>query len=101
MTPLLPSAVQSQIHMVVPSRKFDLTYDLNFTTLCNNFEENIEFQFSLGWKSLVHRFLGSVNAERALKLVDHNFKVRHMRHMTCCRGDLLFLDIDIFHFVSS
>uniref|UniRef100_A0A8C3AZY6 Mitofusin 1b n=1 Tax=Cyclopterus lumpus TaxID=8103 RepID=A0A8C3AZY6_CYCLU len=70
MLPLLPSAAQSQVHMLVPSRKFDLSYDLNCATLCNDFQENIEFQFSLGWTTLVHRFLGSVNAQRALKLVD-------------------------------
>ncbi|KAM9848287.1 mitofusin-1b [Aulostomus maculatus] len=74
MLPLLPSVVQSQINMLVPSRKFDLSYDLNCTTVCSDFQENIEFQFSLGWTALVHRFLGSVNAERALKLVDQNFK---------------------------
>uniref|UniRef100_A0A668AZJ2 Mitofusin 1b n=1 Tax=Myripristis murdjan TaxID=586833 RepID=A0A668AZJ2_9TELE len=61
MLPLLPSAVQSQIHMLVPSRKFDLSYDLNCATLCSDFQENIEFQFSLGWTALVHRFLGPAN----------------------------------------
>uniref|UniRef100_A0A673A2C3 Dynamin-type G domain-containing protein n=1 Tax=Sphaeramia orbicularis TaxID=375764 RepID=A0A673A2C3_9TELE len=70
MLPLLPSAVQGQIHMLVPSRKFDLSYDLNCATLCSDFQENIEFQFSLGWTALVHRFLGSVNAQKALKLMD-------------------------------
>ncbi|XP_070764543.1 mitofusin-1b [Enoplosus armatus] len=74
MLPLLPSSVQSQVHMLVPSRKFDLSYDLNCATLCSDFQENIEFQFSLGWAALVHRFLGSVNAQRALKLVDQNFQ---------------------------
>uniref|UniRef100_A0A8D3DY34 Mitofusin 1 n=1 Tax=Scophthalmus maximus TaxID=52904 RepID=A0A8D3DY34_SCOMX len=68
MLPLLPSTAQSQVHMLVPSRKFDLSYDLNCATLCSDFQENIEFQFSLGWTSVVHRFLGSVNAERALRL---------------------------------
>ncbi len=76
MLPLLPSTVQSQIHMLVPSRKFDLSYDLNCATLCSDFQENIEFQFSLGWTVLVHRFLGSVNAQRALRLVDQNFQVQ-------------------------
>lgn len=76
MLPLLPSLVQNQLHMLVPSRKFDMTYDLNCATLINDFEENIEFQFSLGWKGLVHRFLGSVNAERALRLVDQNLQVQ-------------------------
>ncbi|XP_028259140.1 mitofusin-1-like [Parambassis ranga] len=74
MLPLLPSTVQSQIHMLVPSRKFDLSYDLNCATICSDFQENIEFQFSLGWTALVHRYLGSVNAQKALKLVDQNFQ---------------------------
>uniref|UniRef100_A0AAQ4RLU2 Mitofusin 1 n=1 Tax=Gasterosteus aculeatus aculeatus TaxID=481459 RepID=A0AAQ4RLU2_GASAC len=68
MLPLLPSVAQSQVQMLVPSRKFDLSYDLNCATLCSDFQENIEFQFSLGWTVLVHRFLGSVNAQRALNL---------------------------------
>uniref|UniRef100_A0A8C9X067 Mitofusin 1b n=1 Tax=Sander lucioperca TaxID=283035 RepID=A0A8C9X067_SANLU len=68
MLPLLPSTAQSQVHMLVPSRKFDLSYDLNCTTLCSDFQENIEFNFSLGWTALVHRFLGSVNAQKALPL---------------------------------
>ncbi|KAK0143383.1 Mitofusin-1 [Merluccius polli] len=75
MLPLLPSASQAQIHMLVPSRKFDLNYDLNCATLCSDFQENIEFQFSLGWASLVHRYLGPANAQRALKLMDQNFQI--------------------------
>uniref|UniRef100_A0A673J470 Mitofusin-1-like n=1 Tax=Sinocyclocheilus rhinocerous TaxID=307959 RepID=A0A673J470_9TELE len=67
--PLLPSAAQSQLHMLIPSRKFELSYDINCATLCSDFQENIEFQFSLGWTALVHRFLGPVNAKRALMLV--------------------------------
>uniref|UniRef100_A0A3B4Y4P9 Mitofusin 1b n=1 Tax=Seriola lalandi dorsalis TaxID=1841481 RepID=A0A3B4Y4P9_SERLL len=82
MLPLLPSTVKSQVNMLVPSRKFDLSYDLNCATLCNDFQENIEFQFSLGWTSLVHRFLGSDNAQRALRLMDQNFQVRTTALMT-------------------
>ncbi|KAL1023312.1 hypothetical protein UPYG_G00039060 [Umbra pygmaea] len=73
--PLLPPAIQNQIQMLVPSRKFDLSYDLNCATLCSDFQENIEFQFSLGWTALVNRFLGPTNAKRALMLVDKNFPV--------------------------
>uniref|UniRef100_A0A6Q2Y0Z4 Dynamin-type G domain-containing protein n=1 Tax=Esox lucius TaxID=8010 RepID=A0A6Q2Y0Z4_ESOLU len=62
--PLLPPAVQEQLHVHLPSRKFDLTYDLNLATLCNDFKENIDFQFSLGWSSLVTRFIGPRNAKR-------------------------------------
>uniref|UniRef100_A0A1A8C0U2 Mitofusin 1 n=1 Tax=Nothobranchius kadleci TaxID=1051664 RepID=A0A1A8C0U2_NOTKA len=74
MLPLLPSAAQSQVSMLVPNRTFDLSYDLNCATICSDFQENIEFQFSLGWKCLVHRYLGSVNAQKALTLVNKNFQ---------------------------
>uniref|UniRef100_A0A674BCW7 Mitofusin 1b n=1 Tax=Salmo trutta TaxID=8032 RepID=A0A674BCW7_SALTR len=73
--PLLPPAVQSQIQTLVPSRNFDLSYNLNCATLCSDFQENIEFQFSMGWTALVNRFLGPTNAKRALMLVDRNFQV--------------------------
>ncbi|XP_053490021.1 mitofusin-1b isoform X1 [Ictalurus furcatus] len=73
--PLLPADVQSQIHMLIPSRKFDLSYDLNCAILCTDFQENIEFQFSLGWTALVSRFLGPANAKRALMLVDQNLQL--------------------------
>uniref|UniRef100_A0A8C5AUH8 Mitofusin 1 n=1 Tax=Gadus morhua TaxID=8049 RepID=A0A8C5AUH8_GADMO len=79
MLPLLPSVSQGQIHMLVPSRKFDLSYDLNCASLCSDFQENIEFQFSLGWSCLVHRYLGPANAQRALKLMDQNFQVGSSR----------------------
>uniref|UniRef100_A0A8C8HCF0 Dynamin-type G domain-containing protein n=1 Tax=Oncorhynchus tshawytscha TaxID=74940 RepID=A0A8C8HCF0_ONCTS len=71
MQPLLPPAVQSQIQTLVPSRKFDLSYNLNCATLCSDFQENIEFQFSMGWTALVNRFLGPTNAKRALMLYSH------------------------------
>uniref|UniRef100_A0A3Q4MYU3 Mitofusin 1b n=1 Tax=Neolamprologus brichardi TaxID=32507 RepID=A0A3Q4MYU3_NEOBR len=64
MLPLLPSSTQSQVSMLMNSRKFDMSYDLNCATLCSDFQEDVEFKFSLGWKALVHRFLGSANAER-------------------------------------
>uniref|UniRef100_A0A6Q2XIG5 Dynamin-type G domain-containing protein n=1 Tax=Esox lucius TaxID=8010 RepID=A0A6Q2XIG5_ESOLU len=79
MQPLLPPAVQDQIQVLVPSHKFDLSYDLNCASLCSDFQENIEFQFSLGWTTLVNRFLGPTNAKRALMLVDKNFPVMRLR----------------------
>ncbi|XP_061636659.1 mitofusin-1b isoform X1 [Phyllopteryx taeniolatus] len=74
MFPLLPAVSQNQIHMLVPNRKLDLSYDLNCASLCSDFQEDIEFRFSFGWTALVHRFLGSVHAERALKLVDQKLQ---------------------------
>ncbi|XP_051041793.1 mitofusin-1 isoform X2 [Phodopus roborovskii] len=64
--PLLPAGIQTQLHTLIPCKKFDLSYDLNCHKLCSDFQEDIVFRFSLGWSSLVHRFLGSSNAQRVL-----------------------------------
>ncbi|XP_036841398.1 mitofusin-1 isoform X4 [Oncorhynchus mykiss] len=72
--PLLPPDVQEQFHIHLPSRKFVLTYDLNLATLCADFQENIDFQFSLGWTALVSRFIGPSNAKRALTAMNQKFQ---------------------------
>uniref|UniRef100_A0A4W3GLI0 Mitofusin 1 n=1 Tax=Callorhinchus milii TaxID=7868 RepID=A0A4W3GLI0_CALMI len=60
--PLLSSETQSQNNIFLPYRRFDLSYDLNCDQICADFQENVEFHFSLGWASLVNRFLGPKNA---------------------------------------
>ncbi|XP_062259932.1 mitofusin-1 isoform X2 [Platichthys flesus] len=62
--PLLSLSVQEQL--CAPSSCFELTFDLGLAVLCADFQENIEFQFSLGWTALVSRFIGAANAKRAL-----------------------------------
>uniref|UniRef100_A0A668RS89 Dynamin-type G domain-containing protein n=2 Tax=Oreochromis aureus TaxID=47969 RepID=A0A668RS89_OREAU len=62
--PLLSPALQEQLS--TPSASFEITYDLGLAALCADFEENIDFQFSLGWTALVTRFIGASNAKRAL-----------------------------------
>ncbi|XP_038599595.1 mitofusin-1 [Tachyglossus aculeatus] len=64
--PLLPPGVQNQLHVLIPCKKFDLSYDLNCHKLCSDFQEDIVFRFSLGWAALVNRFLGPKNAQRVL-----------------------------------
>lgn len=58
--------MRSQIDMLVPRQCFSLSYDLNCDKLCADFQEDIEFHFSLGWTMLVNRFLGPKNSRRAL-----------------------------------
>uniref|UniRef100_A0A8C7KQJ1 Mitofusin-1-like n=1 Tax=Oncorhynchus kisutch TaxID=8019 RepID=A0A8C7KQJ1_ONCKI len=72
--PLLPPDVQEQFHIHLPSRKFVLTYDLSLATLCADFQENIDFQFSLGWTALVSRFIGPSNAKRTLTTMNQKFQ---------------------------
>uniref|UniRef100_A0A2K5YVJ0 Mitofusin 1 n=1 Tax=Mandrillus leucophaeus TaxID=9568 RepID=A0A2K5YVJ0_MANLE len=64
--PLLPAGIQDKLHTLIPCQKFDLSYNLNYHKLCSDFQEDIVFHFSLGWSSLVHRFLGPRNAQRVL-----------------------------------
>ncbi|KAF7651482.1 hypothetical protein LDENG_00110660 [Lucifuga dentata] len=66
--PLLSLAVQQQLG--APSTQFELTYDLGLAALCADFQENIGFQFSLGWTALVTCFIGAANAKRALRGAD-------------------------------
>ncbi|XP_066462695.1 mitofusin-2 [Eleutherodactylus coqui] len=64
--PLLPSCARSQIDLLVPRQSFSLSYDLSCDKLCADFQEDVEFHFSLGWTMLVNRFLGPKNSRRAL-----------------------------------
>ncbi|KAM6127273.1 mitofusin-1 isoform 4-T6 [Phoenicopterus ruber ruber] len=74
--PLLPSGAQNQLHLLIPCRRFDLSYDLNCHSLCADFQEDIMFHFSLGWTSLVNRFLGPKQAQRVLLgLGDPNLQI--------------------------
>ncbi|XP_031470456.1 mitofusin-1 isoform X2 [Phasianus colchicus] len=74
--PLLPSGAQNQLHLLIPCRKFDLSYDLNCHSLCADFQEDIMFHFSLGWTSLINRFLGPKHAQRVLLgLADPNLQI--------------------------
>ncbi|KAM9275108.1 mitofusin-1 isoform 3-T6 [Cariama cristata] len=74
--PLLPSGAQNQLHLLIPCRRFDLSYDLNCHSLCADFQEDIMFHFSLGWTSLVNRFLGPKQAQRVLfGLADPNVQI--------------------------
>ncbi|XP_059358237.1 mitofusin-1 isoform X2 [Carassius carassius] len=71
--PLLPPAARCQLHL--PNRKFSITYDLNFASLCEDFVEDINFNFSLGLTFLVNRFLGPGKAKQALSLLEQKLQV--------------------------
>ncbi|XP_069069176.1 mitofusin-1 isoform X2 [Pleurodeles waltl] len=63
---LLPPEVRNDLYFLIPCKKFDLSYELNCDKLCSDFQEDIEFHFSLGWTSVVNRFLGPNDARRIL-----------------------------------
>jgi len=55
---LLPSDSQQQTANMLPARDFEVAYRLDCRNLCADFQEDIEFRFSLGITSLMQRFLG-------------------------------------------
>ncbi|XP_016104757.1 mitofusin-1 isoform X4 [Sinocyclocheilus grahami] len=82
--PLLPPAARGQLHL--PNRKFSITYDLNFASLCEDFVEDINFHFSLGLTFLVNRFLGPGKAKQALSLLDQKLQVQEELAMSMATG---------------
>lgn len=100
--PLLPSGAQNQLHLLIPCRRFDLSYDLNCHSLCADFQEDIMFHFSLGWTSLVNRFLGPKHAQRVLLgLADPNLPVsvsetRLTSALFCLNENVLIFIIFLF-----
>lgn len=90
--PLLPVSLRGQVDMLIPRQCFMLSYDLNCDKLCADFQEDIEFHFSLGWTMLVNRFLGPKNGRRAL--MGYNDQVGRISHWVI-RGRC-----DIHHFGS-
>ncbi|XP_035697180.1 mitofusin-2-like isoform X3 [Branchiostoma floridae] len=71
MEALLPPEVRQQCMeqsgaVLVRREPFEANFHLDIHNLCADFQENIEFQFSLGWQALVRRFLGPKTAKRAL-----------------------------------
>lgn len=80
--------------VLVPRQCFSLSYDLNCDKLCADFQEDIEFHFSLGWTMLVNRFLGPKNSRRALMGYNDqvhwgsNPLVPHMSHVCAAVAQL-------------
>uniref|UniRef100_UPI0035901D33 mitofusin-2-like isoform X1 n=4 Tax=Myxine glutinosa TaxID=7769 RepID=UPI0035901D33 len=64
--PLLPLSMRTMADTLTSRCCFNLSYELNCEHLCADFQENIEFRFSLGWSALVARYLGHDGARHAL-----------------------------------
>lgn len=58
MTALLPTEKQTVSRNILPRREaFEILYHLNCDNLCSDFQEDLSFQFSLGFSCLLKRFL--------------------------------------------
>ena len=66
MIPLLPQEAHAHVTSSIPNKEFEVAYRLDCRNLCADFQEDIEFRFSLGISSLMYRFLGAKGTRQAL-----------------------------------
>ncbi|XP_043195918.1 transmembrane GTPase Marf-like isoform X1 [Amphibalanus amphitrite] len=61
MTQLVPEEKRHLVNSLLPPRRepFQVLYRINCDNLCSDFQEDIQFRFTLGVTSLVRRYLGS------------------------------------------
>merc|ERR1719383_1495177 len=65
MTALLPLERQTVSRQILPRREaFEVLYHLNCENLCSDFQEDLSFRFSLGFSSIIKRFLSSTQTKR-------------------------------------
>lgn len=66
MAGILPTEKRHQTLNVLPRRDFEVLYRLNCDNLCADFQEDIDFRFSLGISTLIHRFMGKHGSKLTL-----------------------------------
>ncbi|KAJ8319801.1 hypothetical protein KUTeg_001388 [Tegillarca granosa] len=63
---LLPESDKIQLFSMVPKREFEIAYRIDCHNLCKEFQEDIQFRFSLGITALMQRFLGTKGTRSVL-----------------------------------
>ncbi len=66
LVPLLPPDSRQHAINSIPNKDFEVAYRLDCRNLCADFQEDVEFRFSLGITALMHRFLGAKGTRQAL-----------------------------------
>lgn len=64
MSALIPQEHRQQMLNVLPRHNFEVLYRLNCDSLCSDFQEDLEFRFSLGLVNLIRCFLGPAQAKK-------------------------------------
>ncbi|XP_013771955.1 mitofusin-2-like [Limulus polyphemus] len=77
MSSLLPQEHRQQMTNIMPRHNFEVLYRINCDSLCSDFQEDLEFQFSLGLVSLMKRFLGPRNTKRAKETIPRPIGIAH------------------------
>lgn len=65
---LPPEAPEICLEPAASALDFQASYKLDVPSLCIDFEEDIEFHFSLGWQAILRKFLAPHNASLAIAL---------------------------------
>lgn len=63
---LIPDNLQNQMQNALPRNHFEPLYRLNCESLCCDFQEDLEFRFSLGIVAMINRFLGPRKAQHPM-----------------------------------
>ena len=75
---LLPDEARSQAAGMMPARDFEPAYKLDCRNLCADFQEDIQFRFSLGISSLMQRYLGPRRARSVLTAGSYSVRLQLM-----------------------
>lgn len=65
---LPPESPEVSLEPGAPALDFQTSYKLDVSSLCSDFQEDIEFHFSLGWQAILRKFLAPHNASLAIAL---------------------------------
>lgn len=66
MSSLIPPEHRPKMMNVLPRHSFEVLYRLNCESLCSDFQEDLEFRFSLGLVNIVKCFLGPNRSKKVL-----------------------------------
>ncbi|XP_065656566.1 mitofusin-2 isoform X2 [Hydra vulgaris] len=65
---LIPASACSSTIPATPKTNFSVSYELDVPNLCSDFQEDISFQFSLGWSNLISKYVAPRNPRLAFML---------------------------------
>ncbi|XP_035215138.1 transmembrane GTPase Marf-like, partial [Stegodyphus dumicola] len=66
MSSLIPPEHRPKMMNVLPRHSFEVLYRLNCDSLCSDFQEDLEFRFSLGLVNIIKCFLGPSRSKKVL-----------------------------------
>lgn len=66
MSSLIPPEHRPKMMNVLPRHSFEVLYRLNCDSLCSDFQEDLEFRFSLGLVNIIKCFLGPTRSKKVL-----------------------------------